>query len=172
MPFDIPGIRSGLENALKNQECRDIVNWLLNAVQSKKNPVAKGSDIMGLFESVVSGKGGFTSTAPPGSAGYGNPTGRIAKNDAGIFLFGSARNSASLQLHFDTKGALHELMHLAGSNKYYTDKQFADLVHDNPAYKSRSPYPPDTPGHADLQQAAIQRARAALGYTGEHGSGC
>jgi len=148
VPFDIPGIRTGLQDALNRKGCRELVESLLNAVQSKKNSLVKGTDIMALFESVVNGKGGFTRTAPPGSAGYGSPTGQISKGDAGIFLIGRAKWSPELQLTFDIMGALHELMHLAASNKYYTDKQFADAVHDNPAYKSRGNYPPDTPALA------------------------
>jgi hypothetical protein len=57
-----------------------------------------------------------------------------------------------LQLIFDTEGALHELLHLAGSKEYYTDQRFAEAVHNNPAYQSRSPYPPDTPAlHGELK---------------------
>jgi hypothetical protein len=37
---------------------------------SKKNSLAKNGDIVALFESVVSGTGGFMRNAPPRSAGY------------------------------------------------------------------------------------------------------
>jgi hypothetical protein len=144
-PFDIPGIRQGLKDALKKWDCRELIQDLLDAAKTKKNPLAKSGDIMSLFESIVNGSGGFTRTAPPGSAGYGNPLGRIAKGDAGIFSRGDARHSASLQLIFDTQTVLHELLHLAGSKRYYTDQQFAEAVQSNPANQSRSPYPPDTP---------------------------
>jgi RHS repeat-associated protein len=140
---DINGIRTGLQDALKKPGCKEFVQSLLDAVKTKKNPLEKGGDIMALFESVVA-QGRITRIAPLGSAGYGNPIGNIAKGDAAIFQRGGARTS-TLQLIFDTEGTFHELMHFAGSKRYYTDRQFAEAVHNNPAYKSRSPYPPDTP---------------------------
>jgi RHS repeat-associated protein len=140
-PFDIPGIRAGLLDALKKPGCADIVKTLLNAVASKKNPLVKNGDIMAMFESVVSGKGGFTRNKPPGSLGYGNPTGLIAKNNAGIFLLANGKLSPDIQLKLDTDGALGELMHLAGTKKLYTDREFAQAVHDLYPGLSRAPDP-------------------------------
>jgi hypothetical protein len=140
-----------LQDALKKYECRELIQDLLDAVKSKKNPLAKSGDIMTLFNSVVTGKGGFSRTAPDGSAGYGNPTGRISQGNAGIFLIGT-NYPAGVQLGFDTQGTLHELLHLAGYKTYYTDQQFAEAVHSNPANQSRALYPPDTPAmHAALK---------------------
>ncbi|MGH9875194.1 MAG: hypothetical protein ACRD9S_22290 [Pyrinomonadaceae bacterium] len=144
VPFDIGGIRSGLQDALKQTDCREFIENLLDAAKTKKNPLAKSGDIMTLFESVVSGQG-FTRTAPPGSAGHGNPIGRISDNNAGIFLFGSPKNSAAIVLHFDIEGTLHELLHHAGSKDYYSDATFAKIVNDIPEYAAlaRTPFPLD-----------------------------
>lgn len=81
-----------------------------------------------MFDSLVTGSGGLTRVAPPGSAGHGSPTGSFKKRDAGIFL--EARQFGSEdQLIADIKGALGELMHLGGQNAYYTDRDFAEIVH-------------------------------------------
>jgi hypothetical protein len=98
---------------------------------------------MAMFEAVVSGKGGFTRERPPGSLGYGSPTGSIAKGDATIYLAGDPKLSPAQQLASDTDGALGELMHLAGAKQLFSDRDFAEVVrHDFPGV-SRAPYPGD-----------------------------
>jgi len=140
---DITGIRNGLKEALKRWECRELITNLLDAVKSKKNPVAKSGVIMDLFEAVVK-QGGITRTRPPGSAGYGNPIGKIKNNNAAIFSAVKFKDPG-LQLLADIHTTMHELLHLAGYNRYYTDEEFARAVHNNQEYRSRSPSPPDEP---------------------------
>lgn len=132
-----------MQTALNNTDCSNIVNALLNDVANKKNPLVKNGDIMAMFEAVVSGKGGLTRDKPPGSLGYGNPTGSIAKGNASIYLIGSPGLSAAAQLANDVEGTLGELMHLAGSKQYYTDRDFAEFVHQDYPGLSRAPYPLD-----------------------------
>jgi hypothetical protein len=145
-PFDINGIRNGLQNALSKPRCGTLVNSLMNAVATRKNPLnsefSQGG-IMALFESVVSGKGGLTRNPVEGSAGYGSPSGSIAKGDAGIFVKGYPNLSPGEQLAADVKGVLGELMHHGGQNKYYTDRSFADIVHRDYPGQSRSIWPGD-----------------------------
>ena len=142
--FDEPGIKKGLEDALRRWDCREFIQDLLDAAKSKKNPLAKGGHIMTLFESVLSGQG-FVRTAPDRSAGFGNPIGRVADDDAGIFLKGSTKHSAKVQLRFDTMGAMHEILHHAGSKSYYSDALFAQIVNGIPQYSAlaRVPFPLD-----------------------------
>ena len=112
--------------------------------------MAKSGVIMDLFEAVVS-QGGITRTPPPGSAGYGNPTGKIKNNNAAIFSAVKFKDP-SLQLLADIHTTLHELLHLAGYNRYYTDEEFARAVYNNQEYHSRSPYPPYEPAlHKELK---------------------
>jgi hypothetical protein len=147
---DIQGIRNGLQQALKRWECRELIQNLLDAVKSKKNPVAKNGVIMDLFEAVVK-QGRITRIPPAGSAGFGNPIGKIKNNNAAIFS-AVKFNNPSLQLLADIQTTLHELLHLAGYNHYYTDEEFARAVHNNQEYRSRSPYPPDEPAlHDELK---------------------
>ena len=95
-------------------------------------------------ESVVSGKGGLTRNPVAGSAGYGSPSGSIAKGDAGIFVKGYPNFLPGEQLAADVKGVLGELMHLGGQNKYYTDRDFARVVQRDHPGLSRSVWPGDT----------------------------
>jgi len=58
-----------------------------------------------MFDSVVTGSGGLSRVAPPGSAGHGSPTGSLKKGNAGIFL--EARQFGPVdQLSADTKRAV------------------------------------------------------------------
>jgi RHS repeat-associated protein len=146
VPFNQAGIKKGIEEALKNPECADFVKELLDAVATKGNPLYKNGDISALFDSLASqSKGGFTRTAPPGSAGYGNASGLVSKGDASIYLFGNPNISSAAQTILDTMGTFHELMHLAGSKGRYTDRRFAEVVRGNPAWSnlSRAPWPGD-----------------------------
>ena len=142
-PPDIEGIRAGLKEALKRWDCRELIQNLLDAVRSKKNPTAMSGVIMELFEAVVK-QGKITRNPPTGSAGYGNPLGRIKDKNAGIFSSQKFKDP-KLQLLADTQTVLHELLHLAGYNRYYTDEEFARAVDNNQEYHSRSPFPPNEP---------------------------
>ena len=66
----------------------------------------------------------FTTKLPNGSLGYGNPVGNIKKSNAQIALPGTP----------DADGIIGELFHLAGQNKYFTDKQLAEAVRKFPEY--------------------------------------
>ena len=146
---DIAGIRKGLKEALKRWECRELLQNLLDAVRSKKNPVAKSGVIMDIFEAVVK-QGSITRNRPKYSAGYGNPIGKIKDNNAAIFSPVKFKDP-NLQLLADIHTTLHELLHLAGYRRYYNDEEFARAVHNNQEYRSRSPYPPDEPAlHGEL----------------------
>jgi YD repeat-containing protein len=125
---DANAIRDGLKNALSKVDCSAIVNNLLNSVETKKNPRVKHGSILAMFDSVVNGSGGLTRVAPPGSAGHGSPTGSLERRNAGIFLEARPFGPED-QLKADIKGALAELMHLGGQNAYYTDRDFAEIVH-------------------------------------------
>jgi hypothetical protein len=71
--FGIPGIRSGLQEAVSSSECSSTISNLLNGVANSKNPLVKTDNIMAMFESVLSGTGAFTRERPPGSLGHGSP---------------------------------------------------------------------------------------------------
>ncbi len=143
-------IRNGLNKALSNPDCKALVDALLNAVATKKNPLVTQygqGGIMGMFEAVML-EDGLTRTPVPGSAGYGSATGNIAQGDAQIFVESRPFGPAD-QLQADTKGVLGELIHLGGQKKVYTDRAFAVIVHrdypglttsiwpGNPNYKLR-----------------------------------
>jgi hypothetical protein len=49
LKFEIPGIRQGLQDALKRWDCREFIQDLLEAAKSKKNSLAKGSDSHAAF---------------------------------------------------------------------------------------------------------------------------
>jgi hypothetical protein len=142
--FNENGIRDGLKKALSNPDCAKLIDALLNAVATKKNPLVSQygqGGIMGMFEAVIL-EDGLTRTAPPGSAGYGSPIGNIAQGDAAIFV-GSVPFGPADQLQVDVKGVLGELMHLGGQRKYYTDRAFAEVVHRDYPGLSRSIWPGD-----------------------------
>jgi len=124
---DANAIRAGLKDALDKVKCSAIVNNLLNSVATKKNPRVQHGSVLAMFDSVVR-SGGLTRVAPPGSAGHGSPTGSLKKGNAGIFLETTQFGPVD-QLSADIKGALGELMHLGGQNAYYTDRDFAEIVH-------------------------------------------
>lgn len=124
------GIREGLQTALSNPDCKNLVDALLNAVATKKNPLVSQygqGGIMGMFEAVML-EDGLTRTPVPGSAGYGSATGNIAQGNAAIFVESRPFGPAD-QLQADVKGVLGELMHLGGRKASYTDRAFADIVH-------------------------------------------
>ena len=139
------GIREGLKKALGNPDCKKLVDALLNAVATKKNPLVtqySQGGIMGMFEAVML-EDGLTRNAPPGSADHGNPIGHIAQGDAQIFVESRPFGPAD-QLQADVKGVLAELMHLAGQKASYTDRAFADIVHRDYPSLTTSIWPGDT----------------------------
>ncbi len=107
---------------------------------------------MALFEAVIS-QNGLTRNPPPDSAGYGNPIGLIAKGDASIFTK-SAGVSAANELAGDIKTVLHELIHMAGENRYYTDRTFAEIVKKDYPGLSTSIWPGDK---ADTKHKAAMK---------------
>ena len=118
---------------MSNADCAKFVDSLLRAVATKKNRlVTQYTDsattkdgILAMFDAVRS-QNGFTRTPPPGSAGYGNPIGRISK---GMPKFLPWAVLAIPQFNLPAiKGAFHELMHMAGQKKDYSDRVFAEIV--------------------------------------------
>jgi YD repeat-containing protein len=137
-------IRDGLKKALSDTDCAKLVDALLNAVATKKNPLVSQyiqGGIMGMFEAVML-EDGLTRNPPPGSAGHGNPIGNIAQGNAQIFVESRPFGSAD-QLQTDVKGVLAELMHLGGQKASYTDRAFANIVHNDYPKLTTSIWPGD-----------------------------
>jgi len=96
----------------------------LNAVSSQSNPVyPAGGSLADVFKAFLNQKAHtlFTRAAPPGSEGYGNPIGNIRNGTASIYSAPATGN----QTLFDADATISELFHLAGQNKWYSDKELA-----------------------------------------------
>jgi hypothetical protein len=117
-----------VKETLVNSKCAQFAKDILNAVSSKKNPVfPDGGTLADVFDAFLSQPKPhdlFTTKLPKGSLGYGNPVGNIRKSTAQIAMPGKP----------DADGVIGELFHLAGRNKYYTDKQLAEAVRKFPQY--------------------------------------
>ena len=134
-PFDVSGITKQANDILAKQACIDFANRILNAVSTKDNPVLRGGDLQQLFKDFLAQKhGGYTRVKPPGSAGYGSPTGLIRKGNGKIFSRGYPSMSAAEQTAYDAATTVAELFHMAGRNDYYTDRALAEAAHNIPEY--------------------------------------
>lgn len=63
----------------------------------------------------------FDRKLPPNSAGFANPSGNIKQGNAMIHIAGS-------QVLYDAEATLSELFHLAGRNRFYSDKDLATAL--------------------------------------------
>ena len=103
--------------------------------------------------------GGLTRKKVPGSLGYGSVSGSFQSNDASVFsLADNDEYSPQGQLISDIFTVFNELIHLAGRNRVYTDKDFSEKIKANPVwanatnggtappYDQPQPYPLDIPG--------------------------
>lgn len=130
-PFNKDLIKELVIEALGKEPCADFSKRILDAVSSKKNPALGGGNLATIFGLFLSNGGDYTRTAPKGSAGYGNPIGRImGKRGARIYT----SHATGWQASFDADGTIGELFHLAGSKEYYGDKLLADAAHAIPEY--------------------------------------
>lgn len=158
---DANAIRDGLKNALSRVDCSAIVNNLLNSVATKKNPRVTQVSPLAMFDSLVAGSGGLTRVRPPGCVGSACPTGSLQKGNAGIFLDARPFGPED-QLKIDIQGALAELMHLGGQNAYYTDRDFAEIVHRDFPNLTTSIWPGDP---ADTYHKAAMKDRNNISWS-------
>ncbi|HEX8501128.1 MAG TPA: hypothetical protein VF659_11115, partial [Pyrinomonadaceae bacterium] len=131
-PVDINSTKNIISGWLGKQPCADFINGVLNRL-AKKRSLAKGNDVLQLFEAVKS-EGGFVRGKPPDNLGQlagGTIRGKIGKN-ATIYLPGfdpqGKPNPAAINL-LDAGGIFHELLHLA-TKKPNDDKQLAQAIKD------------------------------------------
>jgi len=133
--FDIAGITTQVDAILSKLRCIEFGKRILNAVSTKDNPVLRGGDMREIFDDfLLQENGGYTRTKPPGSAGYGSPTGLIRKGDGTIFSRAYPSMSAAEQTAYDAGTTVAELFHMAGQNEYYTDRALAEAAHNIPEY--------------------------------------
>lgn len=124
-----------MNGTLAKQPCIDFYKRILNAVSSKSNPLLRGGDLQEIFtDFLAQKKGGYTRTAPPGSGGYGSPTGLIREGNGKIFSRGYPSMSNAEQTATDAATTVAELFHMAGRNAFYTDRELARAVHNIPEY--------------------------------------
>jgi hypothetical protein len=113
---------------LRESKCAKFARDILGAVSGKNNPVyPEGGTLLDVFQAFLKQPlphDLFTNNLPPGTLGEGNPVGNIRKGTAQIALPG---------FPYADK-IIGELFHLAGRNKFYTDKQLADAVRMFPEY--------------------------------------
>lgn len=145
--FDYNRIRSGIKTVWGNPRCREVVIGLLNAVASKSNPLEEGGDIEKLFELLLTQRGGgLTRTKVPGSAGYGSVSGSFRNGDASVTAPADYDGyTPDGQLGSDIWYAFNELMHLAGRNGIYTDRQFSNAIKANPVWAKLTNPDPNSP---------------------------
>ncbi len=107
---------------LRESKCARFARDILQAVSGKKNPVyPKGGTLLDVFHEFLKQnvpQALFTKDLPDGTLGYGNPVGNISQGTAQIAVPGFPY----------ADDIIGELFHLAGKNKFYTDKQLAEAV--------------------------------------------
>jgi hypothetical protein len=137
VPFDVPGIRRGIDMIWNNSDCRGLILDMLNAVKSRGNPIESGGNMETLFERLINGKGGLSRNQPPAGALHGGSvSGSFRENNATVHAPGNTANpnlTVRGQLVNDITTTAAELMHLAGKN-WYSDSDFAEVVRDNPKW--------------------------------------
>ena len=155
--FDITGITNQVDAILANLRCVEFGKRILSAVSTKDNPALRGGDLREIFDDfLLQQNGGFTRTMPPGSAGYGSPTGLISKQNGMIFSPAYSHKTRAEQTEYDAGTIVAELFHLAGRNKTYTDRALAEAVYSIPEYASMSGFSSPTvfdPGYEDKKGA-------------------
>jgi hypothetical protein len=113
---------------LRESKCAKFARDILRAVSRKNNAVyPEGGTLLDVFQAFLKQPiphDLFTNKLPAGSLGNGNPVGNIRKGTAQIALNGFPY----------ADGIIGELFHLAGKNKFYTDKELADAVRMFPEY--------------------------------------
>lgn len=133
--FDLTGITNQVDAILEKWRCIEFAKRILSAVSTKDNPVLRGGDLREIFDDFLSQeKGGYTRDKPPGSAGYGSPTGLIRKGTGKIFSRAYSSMSRAEQIAYDGDTTVAELFHMAGRNEYYTDRALAEAAHNIPEY--------------------------------------
>jgi hypothetical protein len=136
LTVDPGGIRNALDRMLRIGGCGAFVEGLINRLAADtKNPFV--SDYaLDLFDAVEGGKGGFVRGGRANKNRVGATiSGEINSRNAAIHLtshfeFGSSdpQVRANAVNFIDAFQSLHELVHLAGSKRYYTDTQIAKTL--------------------------------------------
>jgi hypothetical protein len=139
--FDTVSITNQVDAIFSKWRCIEFAKRILTAVSTKDNPVLRGGDLREIFDDFLNQKkGGYTRTKPPGSAGFGSPTGLIRKEDGQIFSRAYPSMSGPEQTAYDAGTTVAELFHMAGRNEYYTDRALAEAVHNIPEYAALSSF--------------------------------
>jgi hypothetical protein len=136
---DMAAITNQVEAVLSTLRRIEFGVRILRAVSTKDKPVLRGGDLREIFDDfLLQENGGYTRAKPPGSAGYGSPTGLIRKEDGKIFSRAYPSMSGPEQTAYDAGTTVAELFHMAGRNDYYTDRALAEAVHNIPEYAALS----------------------------------
>ncbi len=149
VPFDVAKIKAVIGKLLENKTCKDfIANLLSKAAEKTGVKIAEGGNILDMIDKVTN----FTRTAPAKSAGYGNAMGTFKGKDASIYGLGNASKDSDSQLVDDVNTVIHEILHLAGYSRKFSDRDFADIVHSSSdaAIPFEGPYPIRDPYGAGL----------------------
>ena len=134
--IDVPGTRGVLERILRNNGCGTFVQNLINQVAESTNNPFHADYVPDLFDAVANG-GGFIRGGDADKHNIGGTvSGSITGGDAGIhiasrFLYGgnpTEAEKAVVRNHLDAFVILHELVHHAGVNGYYSDRQLAEAI--------------------------------------------
>jgi hypothetical protein len=130
-PPDAKAIKENLITMLNTGKCGTFVEQLLNQLASTKNPRFTGS-LLDVFDKVMQQKklirGGLAtkeraSAATDGSLKNGDAAIYLAKGFT--FMVTSIDDKAKAVAALDAFNVLHELIHLAGQNNSYSDRQVA-----------------------------------------------
>jgi hypothetical protein len=130
--LDTPKIGEALKKILSNKTCKDFIKGLLEKASSiTGRKLAEDGDVLRMFDIA---KNNLTRERPKdATTSVGNPVGSFKKGNAGVFVAGDPKIDAKNQLASDVANILHELLHLAAFNgKYFTDKDFAEIIHNSP----------------------------------------
>jgi len=129
---DITAIRSNLAAMLNTGGCGTFIEDLLNRLASStKNPRVPGS-VLDLFDMVNAQNGFVRGGLATKNKVSATVKGQLQSRDAAIhlgagfsFMVTTPQQKAQAVVVLDAFNVLHELVHLAGSNSYYTDRQVA-----------------------------------------------
>jgi len=120
------GIAGNLKTALEDQGCSGFIKALLGRVATEANPLVKGGDLLEILKLITApGQHGLQRGGNDPRSGA-QVLGSVGTGNAGI-AFGPVgggyadRGGEALRqilLYHDSLSALHELIHLAGENRY------------------------------------------------------
>jgi hypothetical protein len=138
-PPDAQAIRANLEKMLGTGACGAFMSDLLDRLgTTKKNPRVNGS-VLDLYNMVTKQMGLIRGGLTIKNRVYATIDGQLVRSgkpgDASIhlvsgfnFMVTTPEDKARQVAALDAFNVLHKLVHLAGSNDYYTDRQVAVLL--------------------------------------------